>query len=143
MTTDTEKMEIKTVFESVRKGLHNKDAAAIVAQYTPDAVIFDLAPPLAHMPDVPGLTAWLDTWEGPVGLEGHELTIEVSGDLAFCHALSKVSATSKADGQRAEWWQRITVCLRQMGGAWKIVHEHTSVPFYMDGSYRASIDLEP
>lgn len=143
MTIDIEEMEIKAVLEAVRTGHHDKDAAAIGAQYTPDAVIFDLAPPLAHMPDVSGLAAWLDTWEGPVGLEERDLTIEVSGDLAFCHGLSKVSATTKADGQRAQWWQRITVCLRRTEGAWKIVHEHASVPFYMDGSYRAAIDLEP
>jgi ketosteroid isomerase-like protein len=143
MTIDTEEMEIKAVLEAVRKGHHDKDAAAIGAQYTPDAAIFDLAPPLAHMADISGLAAWLDTWEGPVGLEERDLTIEVSGGLAFCHGLSKVSATTKADGQRAQWWQRITVCLRRTEGAWKIVHEHASVPFYMDGSYRAAIDLEP
>jgi PhnB protein len=26
---------------------------------------------------------------------------------------------------------------------WKIAHEHDSVPFYMDGSFKASIDLTP
>jgi hypothetical protein len=30
-----------------------------------------------------------------------------------------------------------------MGGKWAIVHEHVSVPFYMDGSYKAAIDLKP
>jgi ketosteroid isomerase-like protein len=143
MTIDTEEMEIKAVLEAVRKGHHDKDAAAIGALYTPDAVIFDLAPPLAHRTDVSGLAAWLDTWEGPVGLEERDLTIEVSGGLAFCHGLSKVSATAKADGQRRQWWQRITVCLRRTEGVWKIVHEHASVPFYMDGSLRAAVDLEP
>jgi ketosteroid isomerase-like protein len=32
---------------------------------------------------------------------------------------------------------------RDEHGAWKIAHEHTSVPFYMDGSFRAAIDLKP
>jgi ketosteroid isomerase-like protein len=50
---------------------------------------------------------------------------------------------TKLDGQHAEWWQRITICLRRIDGIWKIVHEHTSVPFYMDGSYRAATDLKP
>jgi ketosteroid isomerase-like protein len=26
---------------------------------------------------------------------------------------------------------------------WRIVQEHVSVPFHMDGSYRAAIDLQP
>jgi ketosteroid isomerase-like protein len=143
MTGETKDAEIKAVLDAVRKGLHDKDAAAIGAQYAKDAVIFDLAPPLGHGLDVAGLAAWLDTWQGPVDVQERDLSVEVSGDLAFCHGLSKVSATTKFDGERAQWWQRITVCLRRTGGGWKIVHEHTSVPFYMDGSYRAAIDLKP
>ena len=38
---------------------------------------------------------------------------------------------------------RATVCLRKVGGEWKIVHEHESVPFYMDGSQRPAFDLAP
>jgi PhnB protein len=40
-------------------------------------------------------------------------------------------------------WIRATVCLRRIEGEWKIAHEHTSVPFYMDGSARAAVDLKP
>ena len=32
---------------------------------------------------------------------------------------------------------------RKIGGEWKMVNAHTSVPFYMDGSYKAAIDLKP
>jgi PhnB protein len=38
---------------------------------------------------------------------------------------------------------RATVGLRKIDGKWSIVHEHLSVPFYMDGSYRAAVDLKP
>ncbi len=50
---------------------------------------------------------------------------------------------TKVDGEEVDLWTRTTVCLRRIGGAWRIVHEHTSVPFYMDGSFKAAIDLEP
>jgi ketosteroid isomerase-like protein len=143
MTTDTDKAAIEAVLETVRRGLHDKDAGAIGAAFMPDAVIFDLAPPLAHRLDVPGLAAWLAGWDGPVDQTNRDMTITVSGDLAVCYGLCKMSATTKDDGQRAEWWQRLTVCLRRTGGAWKIIHEHASVPFHMDGSYRAATDLEP
>lgn len=143
MTTETERAEIAAVLDAVRKGHHDKDATAVGRQYTPEAMIFDLAPPLAHRLDVPGLAAWLDTWAGPVDLDERDLAIEVSGETAFCHGLSHVSATTKTGGEEAQWWQRLTVCLRRIDGAWKIVHEHVSVPFYMDGSYRAAIDLAP
>jgi len=32
---------------------------------------------------------------------------------------------------------------REVGGAWKDRHEHISVPFYMDGSVKAAVDLKP
>jgi ketosteroid isomerase-like protein len=35
------------------------------------------------------------------------------------------------------------MCLRKTNGQWRIVHDHSSVPFYMDGSYRAAVDLKP
>lgn len=141
MSKTAETAAIEAVLDTVRRGLHERDAAAIAAQFSPDAVIFDLAPPLMHAVDVEGLAAWLATWDGPVNQETGDLTIEVSGDLAVCHGLGKVAATM--GGEQAEWWQRMTVCLRRRGGAWKIIHEHTSVPFYMDGSFRAATDLQP
>jgi hypothetical protein len=93
MIPDADKADIEAVLRSVRQGHYDKDPAAIGAQFAPEAVIFDLAPPLGHKLDGPGLAAWLDTWDGP--------------------------------------------------GTWKIVHEHTSVPFHMDGSFRAATDLTP
>jgi ketosteroid isomerase-like protein len=143
MALDPEETETEAVLEAVRQGLHDKDAATIAAQYAPTAVIFDLAPPLAHPVDLTGLDAWLQTWEGPVEQELHSPTIAVSETLAFCHGLAKVRAVTISGGERAEWWQRMTVCLCKVEGAWKIVHEHTSVPFHMDGSFRAAIDLQP
>jgi hypothetical protein len=66
MHLDTDKTAIEAVLRSVRQGHYDKDPAAIGAQFAPEAVIFDLAPPLGHKLDVPGLAAWLDNWDGPV-----------------------------------------------------------------------------
>jgi hypothetical protein len=38
---------------------------------------------------------------------------------------------------------RATIGLQVIDGEWLIVHAHESVPFYMDGSFRAAIDLTP
>ena len=40
-------------------------------------------------------------------------------------------------------WIRLTLCFRKIGGVWKVTHEHTSVPFTMDGSLKAAVDLTP
>jgi ketosteroid isomerase-like protein len=51
---------------------------------------------------------------------------------------------TKTDGEKADvWWFRQTLCFRRSGGEWRIAHQHESVPFYMDGSYRAAVDLKP
>ena len=50
---------------------------------------------------------------------------------------------ARTDGAHTDVWLRATVCFRRVDGAWKVAHEHASVPFYMDGSFRAAIDLKP
>jgi len=87
--------------------------------------------------------AWLNTWEGPIDLDSHDLSITVSGDFALCHGFYRLGGTKKAPGGAISFWMRATVCLRREGGRWRIVHEHTSVPFYMDGSVRPAFDLVP
>jgi ketosteroid isomerase-like protein len=50
---------------------------------------------------------------------------------------------------RDEWlaaqdlWFREILGFRKIDGEWTITHEHSSVPFYMDGSFKAAIDLKP
>jgi len=86
--------DIRAIVESVHQAHHNKDAAALVAPYAQDAVIFNLAPPLSHRGmDLQEKQAWLDTWEGPVDCESREIDITVSGDFAFCHGFYRLSGT--------------------------------------------------
>jgi ketosteroid isomerase-like protein len=49
----------------------------------------------------------------------------------------------RTDGQSTDVWTRVTVCLRRIDGLWMVSHEHSSVPFYMDGSLKAAVDLHP
>ena len=142
--TSKDEADIRALIESVNKAHHNKDAAAMLAPYTHDAVIFDLAPPLSHRGmNLHEEQAWLDTWEGPIHRESRDLSITVSGGFAFCHGFYRLSGTPKSAGRPVSFWMRATVCLLRDGGAWQIVHEHTSVPFYMDGSLRPAFDLKP
>jgi SnoaL-like domain len=46
-------------------------------------------------------------------------------------------------GEDQDMWYRTTMCFQRIGERWRIVHDHSSVPFYMDGSYRAAVDLNP
>ena len=62
--------------------------------------------------------------------------------MAFTTSLNHISG-KRTSGETSDIWVRATVCFRKVAGAWKVVHEHVSVPFYMDGSYRAAVDLKP
>ena len=66
----------------------------------------------------------------------------VSDSLAVLRSLVHMTGT-KTDGKKVDMWTRSTVVFRKEGGALKVMHVHSSVPFYMDGSLRAAVDLEP
>lgn len=136
--------EILAVLNGLAKAHHAKNGAAIAAPFASDAVIYDLSPPLSHRGiDIREKQAWLDSWDGPIEIESRDFKFNVSGDSAFGHGYYRMSGNPKAAGRHVSFWMRATVCLQRTAGTWKIVHEHTSVPFYMDGSLRPAFDLEP
>ena len=136
--------EIRAVIERLHQAHYDKDVQAIAASFTQDAAIFDLAPPLRHTGiDLKEKQAWLDSWDGPIEITSSDLSITISGDIAFCHCYLRMAGNPKSAPQRVDFWMRGTLCLNRDAGSWRIVHEHTSVPFYMDGSLRPAFDLKP
>ena len=147
-TTPDEKSieEIRSVIENLARKLRAKDASGVMSHYTADRVQFLLAPPLEYSGsnaiNADDVEEWFSSFEGPIGYEVRELRIHTSHELAFCCALNRLSGM-KVGGMKTDLWLRWTVCFRKVEGQWKIVHEHESVPFYMDGSDRAALDLHP
>ncbi|MEU7526980.1 nuclear transport factor 2 family protein [Saccharothrix sp. NPDC042600] len=121
------------------------DAEALAADYLPEAVAFTMAPPLAHrgLTDPGSLREWFATFASAVDYEVRELAVVAEGDVAFCHSLNRMSALPQGYPERFDLWFRSTVCLRRVAGVWRIAHEHTSVPFHMDGSFSAAVGLTP
>jgi uncharacterized protein (TIGR02246 family) len=146
IVTSKDEAAIRELVRRRAAATERKDAAAAVALFTRDATSFELAPPLKLGPeqvhDTAALEQWYATWDGPIAWETRELSVTVGGDVAFAHALDRMRGT-KTDGKRVDLWIRSTIGLRREGGAWKIAHSHSSVPFYMDGSDRAALDLTP
>jgi ketosteroid isomerase-like protein len=127
------------------KALHDKDIDRVMAHYASGILVCDLAPPLRRIGSQAlkqSLEEWFRTWEGPIGFEIRDLLITAGVDIAYCHGLKRISGR-KTDGEEPEVWTRVTLCFRKIDGEWRITHEHESVPFYMDGSVRAAVDLEP
>jgi ketosteroid isomerase-like protein len=142
--TATDKSAIRAVIDSMQQARYDKNPRAIAAPYAPDAAIFNLVPPLVHHGiDIAETQAWLDTWNGPIQIESRDFEITVAGDIAFCYGYMRMTGNKKGVDQTVSFWMRETLCLERRGDSWRIVHEHTSVPFYMDGSMRPAYDLEP
>jgi uncharacterized protein (TIGR02246 family) len=137
--------EIRALIEERTRAIRAKDVAAVLAVYAPDVLSFDLIDPLRHVGREAirtRLEAWLSQFrEGPIGFELRDLDLTAGDDVAFCHALSHVDATT-TDGQRLDMWWRVTSCFRRVDGGWSVTHEHSSVPFDME-SGRASLGLKP
>jgi ketosteroid isomerase-like protein len=126
----------------------DRDADRILAPFTADAVRYTLAPPLAQAPGTPygdadGVRAWLSTFDGPVVLHHRDLSVAVADDVAFAHTLTSMTATPAGSPESFTFWFRSTFGLRRTAEGWRIVHQHDSTPFHMDGSFRAATDLEP
>jgi PhnB protein len=118
------------------------DVAGVMASGAAGFVSYSLAPPLKNSSGKAGLKAWFDTWDGPFDYEMRDLKIVAGDEVAFAHGLAHMTGR-KTDGEQVDLWFRQSVGLKLLRGAWKIVHEHDSVPFYMDGGFRAAVDLKP
>lgn len=139
-----EKAAILDVIAGMARARYEKNARGIAAPYAKDAAIFNLAPPLVHRGiDLEETQAWLDTWDGPITIEPRDFAVTIAGDTAFAYGYMRMEGQKKGVEKRSNFWMRETLCLERSGETWRIVHEHTSVPFYMDGSLRPAFDLEP
>ena len=138
--------EIKALIAERVEAMRTKDVTRAMATMADEVVAFELAPPLRLGPeqarDERALQSWFDGWQSGVEIEVARLTVAASGDVGFAHSLNRMRAT-RADGREVDFWIRSTLGMRKQGDQWKIAHGHSSVPFHMDGSYRAALELEP
>lgn len=151
MMTETQiraEQEIHAILDAHVAAHADRDAERLMSLYTADAVTYTLAPPLQQTPDtaygsVEGLRNWFATFDGPVRVTYRDPVVTVDGTVAFVHTLTSMTATPAGAAESFTFWFRSTYGLRQIDGTWRIVHQHESTPFYMDGSFRAAVDLRP
>jgi pimeloyl-ACP methyl ester carboxylesterase/ketosteroid isomerase-like protein len=140
----TDEAAILAVVETLSRAHREKDAVLFAAQFAEDAAIFNLAPPLIHHGvDLEEKKAWFESWSTAVTILARDMQVKVSGDMAICHGYLQMSGTKKGPEGSVRFWMRETLCLERRRDGWKIVHEHTSVPFYMDATLRPAFDLQP
>jgi ketosteroid isomerase-like protein len=128
--SDTARADVMAVLDSRVEACRARDIDRLMSLYSPDIVYFDIIPPHQFT----GTDAvrrnfrrWFAEYQGDIGLETHELSLAVNGDVAFAHMLHPDSGTRR-NGHDVVVWVRATVCLQRVGGAWLITHEHISFP---------------
>lgn len=137
------KEQLRTMIDDYAKAIRAKDADGVLKHLAPDLVSFDLAPPLKITgKDRKGLQEWFATWKGGIEYEVTDVAITAGDKVAFARSLNRLGGT-KTDGKENSVWVRSTICFERRDGEWKVVHLHASVPFYMDGSVKAAVDLHP
>lgn len=126
------KDEIVALFDAYRAAVWARDADAFLALYAPGVRIFDTWGTWSHE----GVEAWgrsVRGWLGALGEERVAIDVDDIGivggtDLAAASACVTYAAISPG-GQRLRTMQnRLTWVLVRRDGAWRIAHEHTSVP---------------
>ena len=143
MPTSNDEHEIRALLDARQDAIRSKNVEKTCACFTDDAVFFSLAPPLREdSPRAEALESWFGTWRGEIGNEIKDLQIVVGADVAYAHCFGRFFGT-KVDGETPDVWYRETLGFRRERGQWLITHAHESVPFYMDGSDKAALDLRP
>jgi len=136
--------EIRALFEARIKSVRARDVDGLMGGYAPDVLSFDVVEPLQYIGSDgirTRMEEWFATFQGPIGIDNRDLTIAAGDNVAFCHSLSHVDATTTVGGHLEMWW-RETVCYRKIDGKWLITHQHSSVPFNVE-SGKASLNLQP
>ena len=118
---------------SLTQAIRDKDIDYLMTHYAPDVVAYDVTPPLAVLSAADyrkKFEQWFASMRGPIDYEMDDLRISMSESHAFCHCVSHVRGT-RTDGEKADYWVRVTTCFQKANGQWLVGHEHVSMPVIM------------
>lgn len=127
----TNEQEVRTLIENWVTAVHAGDLDTVLADHSPDIVMFDVPPPYDG---VRGVDAYRATWPGffewqrsgaSFALESLEVT--AGSDVAFAFALLRCGTPTELEAEPA-LRLRLTIGLRRENGRWTVTHEHHSFP---------------
>jgi uncharacterized protein (TIGR02246 family) len=127
--------DIRAVLDAYAAAVYAKDVDAFVAIYDDDVHVFDAWGEFESR-GIDAMRAMAAGWFGSLGdervpVEYDDVAIAVSGDVAFAHATVTFVGESATGERLRATTNRFTFCLAKRDGAWKIVHEHASLPIDM------------
>ena len=126
----TDETAIRDLVENWARAVRSRNISAILANHSPDVLMFDVPPPLQSK----GLEAYKKTWDlffswsrDPVAFDFTEMNITAGTDVAFVTALMRCAGTEPNE-EKIDLEFRLTIGLRKISGQWVITHEHHSIP---------------
>ena len=126
----TGEAEIRDLVESWARAVRAKNLDGILANHSPEMLMFDVPPPIQSK----GIEAYKKTWDvffawskEPCVFEIGEMNITAGADVAFATAMMRCAGT-ETNGDQIELDFRLTIGLRKIGGHWMVMHEHHSIP---------------
>ena len=128
----SDEAEIRRLIADWSRALEAKDLDGLVAKYVDDAVLYDVKPPYLTRGPAAIRQVWQDClpyFPAKFKSEHRDLKISVGGDVAFVFGLHHMKPIDPPDHPAGQSWIRVTACYRKVGGAWKVAHEHVSMPF--------------
>ncbi len=121
---------IRELVEDWARAVRAKDLKGILANHSPEMLMFDVPPPLESK----GIDAYRKSWDlffswsdDPVVFDFNEMEITAGNDVAYVTALMRCAGT-ETKGERIKLEFRLTIGLRKIGGQWIVMHEHHSIP---------------
>jgi ketosteroid isomerase-like protein len=125
-----DEVEIRGLIERWAKAVRDEDRAGIRADHDDGILMFDVPPPLLSR----GLDAYMATWETffsaaekPVAFAFDDVEVSCGEDVGFATAVGRCVNTDRS-GKREPLEFRLTMGLRKVGGHWRVMHEHHSLP---------------
>jgi ketosteroid isomerase-like protein len=122
--------EIRALIERWAKAVREEDRVGIRADHDVDILMFDVPPPFLSR----GLDAYMATWETffsaaerSVAFAFHDVEVNCGEDVGFATAVGRC-VNIDTNGKREPLEFRLTMGLRKVGGRWRVMHEHHSLP---------------
>jgi len=131
----SDKAQIQALEKGFVAGFNAKNSKKVMSYYARQGLfVFDVTPPRQHVGWADYKKDWDDlfaAFPGPVAFSLNDLSITVSGDVAYGHSIQASHFTAK-DGTKVELVARVTDVYRKIDGKWLIVQEHVSIPVDLD-----------
>lgn len=131
---------IAALFVAYDAALNAKDLDALARCYADDVLVYDVNT------QARGYPAFREIWDrcfpyftNPITFERRGVRVDVAETVACVSFLACVPGAAPPNDPDAKHWYRVTLGLVRQGDAWKIAHEHNSMPVSMETGQLAPI----